>query len=824
MLTCFVCKLSLFSDVKQLFKHFKNAHWIIDQNAKYICCEGSCSRMFNDKYRFGTHLVSFHSDCISASESVASDSLHSNAAITAQLEKVESEEELQSRKRDDCHKPQPKMRKLEVKTVAARYIAECKSRTATLQQATLMAKSCNSLVDFIVSDIADDVEQLTHSATVAQHAVIEKLLEKLNSYSRPFEGLENEYSFKKYLEQSGYYVAPSQYVIGRYTSSQLQSETGYVSASSAESTGQFISVESMIRALHSKTDLISKLISCSTRPVNGHDLSTFCDGLFWRRHALVNENVILIRLYGDDFEPGNPLGSRKTLYKIGTVYFQFESLPSNLNSKLENIFLTLCYHTGDVKLFGWDNVLRPLILELQRLESCGMTLTVNDEIVNFKVVVSCVTGDNLFLNSILGFTESFSSNYPCRHCKLHRNNFQNVHVEQTELIRTAFQYDSDVIANSVKDSGIKFPSPLNVLKYFHAAENFVQDIMHDVLEGICKYDVKLVISHVVKLEGMSLDRLNGLVANFSYGKHDITNKPVSLSEIALKSDMLPLSASQMWCLTRILSLAVGFHVPRDDKIWALYLQLRNVLDIVFAPVISSDELILLGVQIEEYLQMHVDCFPDESLKNKHHHLVHYPRLMREVGPLYPLWCMRFESKHQRSKTVMNMSCNFKNVPLTIATRHQYDVAHRMIASEGIEATETRLGKGEVVMLSHLKNGREINVCMNVGLNFELYHCKSLEMFGTIYSCGCYLLAAIEDEKPLFVRLMHIFSRNQGEYCWLVCQKLLVEHFDTHYHAWKVRESSSALMSFNPKHLIYPLPLSMHCLDDGKYIAGLRYRL
>jgi hypothetical protein len=364
----------------------------------------------------------------------------------------------------------------------------------------------------------------------------------------------------------------------------------------------------MICALHSKTDSIATVLSCSTRPSNGPQLSTFCDGLFWRRHSLVNKNFILIRLYGDDFEPGNPLGSRRTLYKVGTLYFQFENLPSCLNSKVENIFFTLCYHTDDVKLFGWKKVLKPVVGELQKLESDGMSLMLNGEVVEFRVIVSCVTGDNLFLNSILGFTESFTSNHPCRHCSAGRDQFQTLFTEDENLIRTVEQYNDDVKTKSVADSGIRFPSPLNVLKYFHATENFVQDIMHDVLKGICKYDMNLIINHVIRLDGMSLQHLNGLIENFSYGKHEITNKPVSLTENALKADTLPLTASQMWCFTRVLSLAIGAHVPHNDKVWAFYLQLRNVLDIVFAPEVSSIELILLKVLIQEYLQMRTACF------------------------------------------------------------------------------------------------------------------------------------------------------------------------------------------------------------------------
>jgi len=47
-----------------------------------------------------------------------------------------------------------------LKDVAARCLAKCKSGTGTLQQANSMAKTCNTLVKFIVNDIKKDVESL----------------------------------------------------------------------------------------------------------------------------------------------------------------------------------------------------------------------------------------------------------------------------------------------------------------------------------------------------------------------------------------------------------------------------------------------------------------------------------------------------------------------------------------------------------------------------------------------------------------------------------------------------------------------------------------
>ena len=589
-------------------------------------------------------------------------------------------------------------------------------------------------------------------------------------------------------------------------------------------TGQYVSISKMITALHKNTDLIKQLLSLD-KMKDTDTLTNFFDGAFWRRHPLRGEQCLVIRLYGDDFEPCNPLGARKTLYKIGAIYYQFEGLPVFLQSKLENIFLALCYYTDDCKTCGWENVLKPLINELQLLAAEGLSLSTADGIICVRVVISCVTGDNLFLNGILGFVESFSARYPCRHCVVPRCKFSETFSECSSRLRTVTSYDKDAENIDVSTTGIKMPSPLNAISYFHAAENFVQDIMHDVLEGVCQYDMMLIVNHLVSLQGLSLERINGLVEHFSYGRHDISNKPVKLTEASLKCDMLPMNASQSWCFTRVLSLAVGFIVPEDDNVWLLYLTLRQILDILFASEVEIGELKLLEVLIAEYLEMHTVLFPHVTLKNKHHHLTHYPRLILEVGPLHRLWCMRFESKHLRSKKVMQMSCNFKNIPLTTASRHQYDVANRMLSNSDYRA-DAKLGAGTVTVLSELTAGEEISACMNnIGLHFELYSCTVAELGGISYSCGCYLLSDISDDEPQFAKLWYIFSREQGQYIWFICVRLQTLGFCEHLHAWKVRiPEERYYVSVDPRHLKYAVPLSLHYVGNESFIAGLRSRL
>lgn len=101
------------------------------------------------------------------------------------------------------------------------------------------------------------------------------------------------------------------------------------------------------------------------------------------------------------------------------------------------------------------------------------------------MAISCITGDNLFLNGVLGFVESFTANFPCSHCTINCSVFSETFNESDDSMRTVEVYERNVAAYSVSQTGVKALSALNKLSTFHAALNYVQDIMHDVFEGVC---------------------------------------------------------------------------------------------------------------------------------------------------------------------------------------------------------------------------------------------------------------------------------------------------------------------------------------------------
>ena len=151
-------------------------------------------------------------------------------------------------------------------------------------------------------------------------------------------------------------------------------------------------------------------------------LRDFHDGQFCKEHNFFsNPQNLQLLLYVDKCEVANPLGSKAGLHKIGVVYCTILDLPPQYRSSLCNCFLIAMFNEEDVKMYGYDIIMRPLVDDIIELEPNGVHI--DSDVFNGTVRVSIaqVSGDNLGVNGIVGFVESFVGNYHCRHCKMHRN-------------------------------------------------------------------------------------------------------------------------------------------------------------------------------------------------------------------------------------------------------------------------------------------------------------------------------------------------------------------------------------------------------------------
>ncbi|KAK0136550.1 hypothetical protein N1851_027341 [Merluccius polli] len=375
----------------------------------------------------------------------------------------------------------------------------------------------------------------------------------------------------------------------------------------------------------------------------GDGLEDFFDGEFCKSHPLFLKEISLpILLYNDDCETVNPLGSKTGIHKLGFLYFSIKSLPPQLLSSLKSQFLLAVYKADDVKTYGLDAILRPIVEEIKCLETNGIRITSPD----FQGVVKCtiaqVVGDNLGLNAILGYIESFSGHHVCRWCSVERTVLRTMTSEDSVLMRSRASHQDDLTIGNPTLTGLKRDSFLNNLNFYHVTDNVAPDVMHDILEGIGPYEVKLILNSLIENNHLTLDKLNYRITSFDYGFADKRNKPSVISKHDLRNidGAMCQSAAQSWCLLRLLPLMVGDLVPHGCKEWHLLLLLLSCMELLFSPSLTQPAVQYLGKIIEEHHTLFLELFPHRHLRPKHHCMIHYPSAIQKLGPLVQYWAMR----------------------------------------------------------------------------------------------------------------------------------------------------------------------------------------
>ena len=127
----------------------------------------------------------------------------------------------------------------------------------------------------------------------------------------------------------------------------------------------------------------------------------------------------------------------------------------------------------------------------------------------------------------------------------------------------------------------------------------------------------------------------------------------------------------MWCLLRALPVMIGHLIPHDSQEWELFRLLREIMNYSFLPAHSHGSVSYLELAVNDHHELFIKLFKNSNdLIPKHHNLSHYAEAIRRNGPLTQFNAMRSESKHQMAKITAILTCNFSNVPLTVARQYQ----------------------------------------------------------------------------------------------------------------------------------------------------------
>ncbi len=412
---------------------------------------------------------------------------------------------------------------------------------------------------------------------------------------------------------------------------------------------------------------------------------SFRDGQFFKDNHFLSEGElrVLLNFYVDDFEICNPLGTSRKKHKICGVYWTLSNLPPGCHSSLSSIYLALLCRSDDVRKYGYEKVLEPLLRDLAILESQGIFIAQLGDFV--KGTIQCVVADNLGAHGIAGFIESFAGEYICRFCVAKKSQIQESEVSSgTFTLRSKEMHEMHVRSaqeNGQACYGVKRKCVFSsYLSHFNVCTGYPPDVAHDIFEGILPVELAHCLNLLISKKYFTLDKLNESIQKFPYKWTDKSNRPHAIPRTFMLKKSIGGNAHENWSLLRLLPLLIGHLVPPDEPSWQVILDLKDIVELVVAPVHTTQSIAFLEAKICDHRARLREVFPGLNLLPKHHFVEHYPQMIRFFGPLVGLWTMRFEAKHSFFKQVVRHTRCFKNILLSMAVKHQFMIAYNLAST------------------------------------------------------------------------------------------------------------------------------------------------
>jgi hypothetical protein len=255
-------------------------------------------------------------------------------------------------------------------------------------------------------------------------------------------------------------------------------------------------------------------------------------------------------------------------------------------------------------------------------------------------------------------------------------------------------------------------------------------LAHDLFEGVVDWDLTDIISELVAANWFTYESLQRHIRHFQCTGPDMNNKP---SE-AVSEKKLSGHAVQNWTLVRLLPFILQDKIQDpSNEYWQLYLLLKKVVEYACSPEFKESDLKDFTELLNKYMTKRSELLKTQ-VKPKHHFLMHYPDLIRLLGPLIFLFTLRFESKHQFLKRIAKACKNFINLGFTLSYRHQIYLCYLrtgVIYPDGIGPTK--------ICKKHASAyGKEVIDLLKIVGDVSVYY-KSLEIDGIVFKNDSYLM-------------------------------------------------------------------------------------
>lgn len=584
---------------------------------------------------------------------------------------------------------------------------------------------------------------------------------------------------KKETSTSPYYVEPEEVAIGlKWQKPKVNPDTNIPNHQISQATFQYISVIKTLKAIFSDDDFLRYYIKYNSELKHKCETGIyrdFCCGSTCKSNEVFDDPLAMhLQLGIDDFEICCPLKSKAGIHKVCATYLQIRNLPMEYRSKLDNIYLVALCTSANFKpeSRSYNDVAERIVKEISEIETDG--IVVGERVLKGSLVnIAC---DNLGANSVFGFTECFIASYFCRICECDKTECHSLTKANKQKYRTRASYEKNVKEAEKKNrkldlkvsKGVRRNCKFNDLQYFHSIDNASVDVMHDINEGVVAYCLHDFFAYIIDKKIISAEDIQRRVRDFNYTE---SFKKIKPSLINFDKHNLNQNASQLYCLYVNLPFIFVDLIQSFGESWTPVMYLNKCLQIIYSTEMTENDLKNLEFYIEQHLSAIIRIF-NRTLTAKHHFFIHYPDIVRRMGPPIHLWTMRLEAKHKFFTETAQKKKNFKNPTKTMASHHQLYICKSPNISVDISLS---------TISSQFSNSMQFkkfeNILKNISDEIDSIRVHKFAKYGNMeYRAGCLLI-----EKNKINEIVHVLSNDSQVY--LICEPQKVVRSDDFCHSF-----------------------------------------
>lgn len=195
-------------------------------------------------------------------------------------------------------------------------------------------------------------------------------------------------------------------------------------------------------------------------------------------------------------------------------------------------------------------------------------------------------------------------------------------------------------------------------------------------------------------------------------------------------------------------------------------------------------------------------------------MTHYPKNIKESGPLKLFSGFKFEASHQQHKCYARNINSRVNICLTLGMKASLKCSQQILNNEINEiicSLNPKIGQP----LNYSNNYDLIKTLKETPLNTPTYN--SLKFCGTVYKVGYYMTISSSDEIKLFKILDILVSNNDVEF---LVEEYKIEKYNNHLVCYEIGEASNNYKIFNIKVFDGP-PIHIYYIFNGSRVIKLK---